>query len=130
MRNTEVMGRGVHLIKTIIIFALMILDVYFSFHVVFTDAGKKLKNDGTINAINFSSEADAVIYVIGIHFVVQLAVLFWMFFLIWKTFLFRFRLGTLCKQFSYLFIFFILNFFLYLAEMAVYLVTLFIVIYY
>ena len=122
MKNYEIMGRGVHLLKTFILLCLMILDVYFSFHILYVDAGKKLTKHGTINDINFSVEEENLIYVIGVHFIVHLSLLFWMFFLIWKTFLFRFRIGTLCKDYAFLFILFVLNFTLYVLETAVYVV--------
>ncbi len=124
MKNYEILGRGGHLFKTFILLCLMVLDVYFSFHILYTDAGKKLVNTTNVNDIDFSSEATSIAYIIGAHFIVHLATLFWLFFLVWKTFLFRFRIGTLCREFALLFIFFILHFGLYVAEEVIYIVIL------
>jgi len=120
MKNYEIMGRGVHMMKTLALVILMVLDVYFCFHMLFADQPKKLKNNGTVNNINFSAESEGVTYVIGAHFIVHLSLLFWLFFLVWKTFLFRFRIKTLFTQFAWLFIFFILNFGFYLWEEVMY----------
>ena len=123
MRNYDIVGRTSHVVKTFCLVALMILDLYFSFHILYVDASRSLEDGyNGVNNIDFSAEARGLSYVIGAYFVVQLMLIFWLFFSVWQTFLFKFRAGDLCYQFSSLFMFFVLNFAFFIVEIVIYII--------
>ena len=77
--------------KIVSYLALMSLDIFFSTFIIFLDLSKTLASDKNVNA-PFNSDGDASMVAIlsGIQMVVHFLLIFWYFFLIWKTFMFRF----------------------------------------
>eukprot|EP00826_Nyctotherus_ovalis_P054045 TRINITY_DN7059_c0_g2_i1.p1 TRINITY_DN7059_c0_g2~~TRINITY_DN7059_c0_g2_i1.p1 ORF type:complete len:194 (+),score=50.98 TRINITY_DN7059_c0_g2_i1:70-651(+) len=131
MKRYEAAGRTSHVIKTFCLVILMILDLYFCFHIFYVDVSRTIEDEreercqspcdiSTANDINFSSESKGVAYVIGAQAFVYLMLIFWLFFSIWQTFLFRFRAGQLCKQFAFLFITYLISIALFAAEIGLY----------
>ena len=77
--------------KIVTFLVLMLCDIFFSSYIIFIDLSKRLGNDKNVNA-PFNKGADAAMATIlsGVQIVVHFSLIFWYFFLIWKTFMFRF----------------------------------------
>ena len=90
--NAEGLMSAGGLSKKIVSFLiLMILDIFISCYILFVDLGGKLGSDNNVNA-PFPGEKDIGIILSGVQLVFHFCLIFWYFFLIWKTFMFRFGL--------------------------------------
>ena len=79
----------------------MAADLYMSSLVMFSDMDSgQVASNQSYNGHNTKRDRNDVFIVSGVQVVLYLVLLFWYFFLIWKTFLFRFGLlGQLIKDF-------------------------------
>ena len=92
--NAEGLMSAGGLSKKIVSFLLLtILDTFFSVYIVFIDLSKTLAHPKSENApFSLGSENDLATLVSGLQLVLHFVLIFWYFFLIWKTFMFRFGL--------------------------------------
>merc|ERR1719458_802121 len=92
--------------KLITFLVLMLIDIFFSSYVIFIDMSKKLGSNKNVNA-PFNKDGDATMATIfsGVQVLVHFCLIFWYFFLIWKTFMFRFgQIRKLVKFFPVLYL--------------------------
>ena len=91
MNSEGLMSAGGLSKKIISFLILMTLDVFFSSYIVFIDMSDYLADDKNPNA-PFSSQAMSFFMLSGVQAILHFCLIFWFFFLIWKTFMFRFGL--------------------------------------
>ena len=90
--NSEGLMSGGGLSKKIISFmTLMTGDIFLSCYIVFIDMSDYLASDKNPNA-PFGSQDQFFFMLSGVQAVLHFCLIFWFFFLIWKTFMFRFGL--------------------------------------
>ena len=92
--------------KIVTFIVLMTLDIFFSCYIIFIDLSKRLGSSKSVNA-PFDKNADSMFASLlsGIQIIVHFCLIFWYFFLIWKTFMFRFgQLRKLASLFPILYL--------------------------
>ncbi len=105
--------------KIVIFYILMIGDIYISYHMLFIDFDDSVRDNQNVNKDDRDDEQDKVggFFLNGLQALIQIAMFFWFFFLIWKTFLFRYTLmKALCKEFVFFFILLPINFSVFFVE--------------
>ena len=90
--NAEGLMSAGGLSKKIISFMIiMTLDIFLSCYIIFIDMSDYLASENNPNA-PFSSQSDQFFMLSGAQALLHFLLIFWFFFLIWKTFMFRFGL--------------------------------------
>ena len=80
------------------------VDLSISCYIVFIDMGDSLASENSENA-PFSSEKGNALIMTAVQFILRFCLIFWYFFLIWKTFMFRFGLiKKLLREFPILYL--------------------------
>ena len=104
--NAEGLMSAGGLSKKIVSFlVLVLLDIGFSSYIIFIDISKKLASSKNVNEHDVNSEVTIAIILSGVQLLVHFLLIFWYFFLVWKTFLFRFgKLSKLSSQFPILYL--------------------------
>jgi hypothetical protein len=96
---------------------MIILDVGFNSIVLFCDMQSDLSSQPGVNNINTGLMSILAIIFIALQLILHLILIFWYFFLVWKTFPFRFGLlkKLMLEEFPVLLVV-PLNFLLFVAE--------------
>ena len=77
--------------KIVTFLVLMLADIFFSCYIIFIDLSKTLGSSKSVNApFNLAGDATLATILSGVQIIVHFCLIFWYFFLIWKTFMFRF----------------------------------------
>mgnify|MGYP006922980497 CR=1 FL=1 len=91
MNSEGLMSAGGLSKKIISFLILMLLDIFLSSYIVFIDMSDYLASDKNPNAPHAGQETDFFM-LSGLQAILHFCLIFWFFFLIWKTFMFRFGL--------------------------------------
>ena len=117
--NAEGLVSAGGLSKKIVSYLIVLcLDLFISVFVVFIDVSNQLKSDNNPNA-PFGRDDEMIFMALSaLQLVLHFVLIFWYFFLIWKTFMFRF--GELKRLASYFPILYLapLNFLFFVFERA------------
>jgi len=90
--NAEGLLSAGGLSKKIVSYLILIaIDTFFSTYILFIDLSRNLPSDLNANApFNMGAEVLLVHIFSGVQLFIHFTIIFWFFFLIWKTFMFRF----------------------------------------
>ena len=121
MKTSELISGTSYSIKLIALYILMLADLYLFVHIIYVDFSKELQDSNSLNELEAENEALAGVCLNGVHFIIQIALVFWFFFAIWKTFLFRFGLlwQLFIKSFPIFTLLLIFNIIFFLVEKTI-----------
>ena len=92
--NAEGLMSAGGLSKKIVSFLILVcIDIFLSCYIVFIDLSENLSSDKNVNApFDTSADKGFASAISALQLVLHFCLIFWYFFLIWKTFMFRFGL--------------------------------------
>ena len=100
--NAEGLMSAGGLSKKIVSFLILVcIDIFLSCYIVFIDLSENLSSDKNVNApFDTSADKGFASAISALQLVLHFCLIFWYFFLIWKTFMFRYTLmGKLRETF-------------------------------
>ena len=71
---------------------IVLIDLFAQVQIIFMDLNLKERYPNDIREGHRSTEMVFFVLLMGVQFVTHFCLIFWFFFLVWKTFLFRFSL--------------------------------------
>ena len=123
MKSADVITSSSHAVKTVVLIIIMILDIYCTFHMIFVDFNDSMIANypgKTSSSIIAKGDYVTSLFIHDGHIILQMVILFWIFFLVWKTFPFRFSslIGKLIWEFKLLLLSYVLDLAFFIVEKA------------